>query len=105
MTVNVGRVAVAVGTGVIGENFFGFEVAVDTTRTEPSEGNVCVGAIVGIAAEAALVTHPLIKTQTTTVKIRIRFIKSKYIGRKLSRDEILEGQPCEDFPGREEFSK
>lgn len=76
--------------GVMGENILGFGVVVENT-TGASVGNVCVGLLTGWMTGAAAARSPQAVVNTQTIKIRIntRFIKAKYIGRKLSSDEFL----------------
>jgi hypothetical protein len=56
-------------------------------------GSPCVGALkVGIAGAPAAAAFPpqaVVNTQTIKVQINKRFIKSKYIGQKLSDDEFM----------------
>jgi threonine synthase len=103
-------VEVRVGSGVIGEYFFGFCVALGwITGAAARTGSVCVGTLTGAltgplagALRGALsgelaragkgVTSPVqevIRIQITNAGTSKRFIKAKYIGRKLSTDEIL----------------
>jgi hypothetical protein len=80
-------VCVAVGTGVMGEIFFGLPVPVGSDVEMINVGNIrtcCGGAGVGVASSVQAV----IKTQIRNAKIHIRFITSKYIQEKLSGDEI-----------------
>ena len=83
-------VEVFVGTGVIGEYFFGFCVAVGKGAAT-SPGNVCVGAPTGRMIEAGVASpvQAVIKTGTIKVRINRRFIRSKYSGGKLINDEFL----------------
>ena len=82
--------AVLVGTGVIGEYFLGFWVAVGG-GAKMSAAGVCVGPLTGILADSGVASpvQAVIKTQTIKVRINRRFIKSKYSRGKLISDEIL----------------
>lgn len=97
---------VLVGSGVIGEYFFGFWVAVGCKAgTAARTGSVCVGMLTGaltgplagalsseLARAGTGVTSPMheeIRIQMTNASTVKRFIRSKYIGRKLSADEFL----------------
>ena len=76
----------------MGENIFGLGVGVGCGAAA-SIGKVFVGAALdgatsgaGVEASAA---QAVIKTQPIKISLKIRFIKMKYIGQKLSRDEFL----------------
>ena len=90
-------VDVLVGTGVIGEYFFGFCVAVgkdaDDLPSKSGAGNVWVGAVMGMlrarGVEVVFPVQAVIRPQTIKVRISRRFIKAKYSERKLIGHEIL----------------
>jgi hypothetical protein len=91
-------VEVRVGAGVIGENIRGFCVAVGCAAGAAARaGNVCVGRLTGAltgalsraGTEVASSVHEAIRIQITNVGTNKRFIKAKYIGRKLSSDEFF----------------
>ena len=83
-------VAVLVGTGVIGEYFFGFCVAVGSDAAARA-GYVCVGLLTGVMTDSGVLSpvQAVINTQTIKVRIKRRFIRSKYSEGKLISDEIL----------------
>ena len=85
-------VNVRVGTGVIGEYFLGFCVAVGNGAATIA-GTVCVGALTGIrrgrGVEVASPVQAVIKPQTIKARINRRFIRRNYSGGKLINDEIL----------------
>jgi hypothetical protein len=87
---------VFVGIGVIGEYFFGFELAVGGAAYA-SAGNVCIGTAVGgtAAGGVACPVQAGIRTQTIKVRIALRLITMKYIQKKLSESEFL----CCNVPG------
>ena len=80
-------VGVPVGTGVIGEYFLGFCVAVGKS----SVGNDCVAPLTGITTDsaAALPLQAVIKTLTIKARNNKRFTRAKYSGEKLISDEFL----------------
>ena len=97
---------VLVGSGVIGEYFFGFCVALGCkTGAAARTGSVCVGMLTGaltgplagaLSGEPARAgtgvtspVHEVIRIQMANASTVKRFIRSKYIGRKLSADEFL----------------
>jgi hypothetical protein len=94
--VDVG-VNVRVGTGVMGEYFLGFWVAVgngaDDLLSKSRAGSVCVEALTGIrrgrGVEVASPVQAVIKLQTIKTRSNRRFIRAKYSGGKLITDEIL----------------
>ena len=76
----------------MGENILGFGVVVGCEAgAVASVGNVCVGSLTGWMTGAAAARSPqaVVNTQTIKVRVKTRFIKPKYIGRKLSSDEFL----------------
>ena len=85
-------VNVRVGTGVIGEYFLGFGVAVGNGAATIA-GNVCVGALTGIlrgrGVDVASPVQAVINPQTIKVKINRQFINAEYSGGKLINDEFL----------------
>jgi len=88
---------VLVGTGVIGEYFLGFCVAVgkgaDDLLSKSRAGDVWVGAVMGISkARGVGVAFPVqavIRPQTIKIRISRRFIKAKYSEQKLIGHEII----------------
>jgi hypothetical protein len=89
--VSGGAVGVFVGTGVIGEYFLGFCVAVGTAAAA-SVGRVRVGALTDGMTTAGATTacspQAVRKKQSTTAGMRNLFITLKYSGGKLSPDEF-----------------
>ena len=75
-------VDILVGAGVIGENIFGFGVAVDSS-INANEGNVCVGGLMDGAAcvGVAPCVQAVIEIQTINAKINRRFIKQSISGK------------------------
>ena len=81
------------GTGVIGEYFLGFCVAVgrgaDDLLGKSRAGNVCVAPLTGITTDSAAALQAVIKTLTNKARNNKRFTRAKYSGEKLISDEFL----------------
>src|SRR5215213_3317009 len=95
-------VRVRVAAGVMGENCFGFCVAVGCEAgATASAGTVCVGRLtdrlVGICVVA--VVQEGIRIAATRRGIKTRFIRAKYSGEKLSNNEFLCYTHPYDIPG------
>src|SRR5690349_428135 len=79
-------VGVPVGTGVIGEYFFGFCVAMgrgaDDLLSKSSAGRVCVGPLTGIMTDSgvALPLQAVIDILTIKARNKKRFTRAKYSG-------------------------
>src|SRR5215207_9059271 len=100
--VNGTRVAVCVrvGAGVMGENCFGFCVAVGCEAgATASAGNVWVGRGARVGTWVVSVVQEVMRIPTTSKGIKTRFIRAKYIGEKLSNNEFLCYTRPYDIPG------